>query len=72
MKTVYLIMGIILVPFGITMIYVNDYLGRKQEELRRQGFKDLNLFWPFWSRPRWSGPVFICAGLFFLLFYFLK
>jgi len=72
MKTAFLILGVILVPFGITVIYVNEYLGRKQEELRRQGFRDLNLFWPFQRRPRWSGPLFIIAGFFFLLVYFLR
>jgi hypothetical protein len=72
MKTAFLILGVILVPFGITVIYVNEYLGRKQEELRRQGFRDLNLFWPFRGHPRWSGPLFIVAGFFFLLVYFLR
>jgi hypothetical protein len=73
MKILYLIMGVALVPFGITVIYVNQYLGRKQEELRRRGFKDVNLFWPYPLGPRpYIGPVFIIAGIFFLLFYFLK
>jgi len=66
-------MGIILVPFGITVIYVNEYLGRKQEEFRRQGLKDANLFWPYLVGPRpYIGPVFIIAGIFFLLLYFFK
>lgn len=73
MKIVYLIAGIILVPFGVTVIYANDYLARKQEELHRRGFKNVNLFRPYLSGPRpWAGPVLILAGLFFLVFYFLR
>ena len=73
MKLLHLIMGIILVPFGITVIYVNECLARKQEELHRRRFKDVNLFWPYLIGPRpWAGPVLIIAGLFFLIIYFLK
>jgi hypothetical protein len=69
----YLIMGIVLVPFGVTVIYVNQYLARKQNELHRRGFRDVNLFWPYVIGPRpWAGPVLILAGVFFLLFYFLR
>ena len=73
MKVLYLIIGIVLAPFGITVIYVNEYLGRKQEDLRRRGFKDVNLFCPYLVGPRpWAGPVLIIAGLVFLIFYFLR
>ncbi len=69
MKLVYLMTGIILVPFGIVVVYVDRYLARKQEELRRQGMSDVNLYWPV-SGPRpWMGPILIAAGLTFLLIY---
>ncbi len=73
MKLLYLIMGIMLVPFGITVIYVNEYLARKQEELHRRGFKNVSLLWPYLYGPRpMAGPVLILAGCAFLLLYFLK
>lgn len=72
MKVLYLIMGVVLVPFGITVIYVNKYLARKQEELRYRGFKNVNLYWPIVGPRPASGPTFTIAGLLFLLLYFLK
>jgi hypothetical protein len=72
MRLAYLIMGFILLPFGIILIYVDKYLAVKQAELRRRGFRDVNLYWPFYGPRPVMGVLFVFAGLFFLAICFLK
>jgi hypothetical protein len=70
-KTLNLIKGFVFLVGGISIMYFNEYLARKQRELDRRGMKGKNLFRPF-GRTRLLEAVFITTGLLLLLRYFLK
>ncbi len=71
MKVLYLMMGLFLLPFGVFVTYFDRYLAQRQDELRRAGLRDVNLYWPLTGPRPFSGPTMIFAGLVFLLVYFL-
>jgi hypothetical protein len=72
MRTLYLILGPVLVAFGVFVKYIDQYLARKQEELRRKGRTDVNLYWPAYGPRPMMGPALIICGLIMVLLYFLK
>ncbi len=68
MKTFYFLLGILLVPTGITVFMLDTYLAKKLEELQRRGWSRLKIAGPIFGP--WIGIVFILAGVAFLLYSF--
>lgn len=66
---IYLMLGIILIPCGVVVFYVDQYLARKQGELHTKGNLSTNVYWPIFGPRPWIAVVFIIAGLIFLLLF---
>ena len=67
MKAFYAILGTVLVGFGITVLRVNRHLARRQAEEHARGNRTFNPYFPLVGPRPWAGPVFIVAGVVFLI-----
>ena len=55
MTLIYLVLGIVLVPFGVAVYYADKYLANKQREFQGRGDWFTNAYWPiFGPRPGWD------------------
>lgn len=67
MKAFYAVLGTVLVGFGILVLRVNRHLAHRQEAEHARGNRAFNPYFPLVGPRPWAGPVFIIAGVVFLL-----
>lgn len=68
MKTFYLLLGVLLVPTGITVFMLDRYLARKKKEFEERGIVPMNLSWPVFGPHPWIGIAFVIMGVAFLIY----
>lgn len=72
MRTLYLIRGPVFVAVGVFVKYLDHYLARKQEELRREGRTDVNLYRRAYGPRPMMGPTLIICGFIKVFLCFIK